>query len=343
MPPMYVVQQGARIRISNRRLTVNLEHEGEKPIQLASMPIHQVSQLVLLGNIGITTPAIGWLLDQGIDVVFLTQTGQFRGHLTSGLTPHVRLRRAQYQRIGEETFQLNLAKQIVSAKLTNQKHLLRRQARNKPIAGLEAFVARIDQSLEKIAHKTRLSSLRGLEGSAAAAYFLAYHAFFAPEWKFEKRNRRPPTDPVNAMLSFGYTLLAHAATSAVQSVGFDPYAGFLHEVVYNRPALGLDLMEEFRPVVDGIVLRAVNTNAVQPHDFEQVAPQEGDPPERYAIYLSEEAKRKFIQIYEARMTRTLYYEPNAQKLSLRQCIMEQARCLARSVEQEIPYEGLQLR
>ncbi|NSW52352.1 MAG: CRISPR-associated endonuclease Cas1 [Anaerolineae bacterium] len=342
MPPIYIVQQGSKVRVSNRRLLVNLELEGEKPETLVSMPINQVSQVVLFGNIGITTPAIGILLDEGIDVAFLTRDGHFRGHLTSGLTPHVRLRRAQYQRIGDEAFQLRLAKAIVKAKLTNQKYFLSRNGSRERQPGLAAIIERIGLAVDEVERKTLLTSLRGVEGSGAAAYFLGFHSCFEPEWKFETRKRRPPTDPVNAMLSFGYTLLAQAATSAVQAAGFDPYAGFLHEVVYNRPALGLDLMEEFRTVVDGIVLRAVNTRAVTPQDFDTVHP-EGSSGAEYAIYLSDAAKRKFIQMYENRMNKTMLHPERNQQLSLRQCISEQARQLARGVEQDVEYSGLLFR
>lgn len=343
MPPIYVVQQGSKVRIRNRRLTVNLEHEGASPQTLTSIPINQVSQVVLFGNIGITTPAMGWLMSKGVEVIFLTRGGKYRGRLTSGLTPHVRLRRKQYEKIADVNFQLKLAKTIVAAKLNNQKYLLQRQNRHRPVIGMEAFISRINQSLDQIERKTKLSSLRGLEGTAAAAYFLGYHAFFEKEWRFEKRNRRPPRDPVNAMLSFGYTLLAHAVTSAVQSVGFDPYAGFLHEVVYNRPALGLDLMEEFRPVIDGIVLRAVNTNAVSPTDFSAVPTSDAKQEAKYAIYLSDDAKRNFIRIYENRMKKTILHPLQNQKLSLRQCILEQARALVRYVEKDEPYQGMRFR
>lgn len=170
-----------------------------------------------------------------------------------------------------------------------------------------------------------MPALRGLEGSASAAYFCGYRRLFTEEWRFQNRNRRPPSDPVNVLLSFGYTLLAQAATAAVQVVGLDPYAGFLHEYVYNRPALALDLMEEFRPVVDGVILWACHSGQITPAHFTP------GPPERPVI-LSDEGKRRFIQAYEQRLDQAFTHPLRGVKLPLRQCLIEQARQVANCLQ-----------
>lgn len=339
MPPIYVVQQGAKLRVANRRLTIVLEHEGEKPEVLQSVPIGQVSQVVLFGRIGITTPAIGQLLDLGIDVAFLTQSGQYRGHLKNGVTPHVPLRKAQYQKLDDPLFSLSLARAFVRGKLRNQRLFLMRQRSAGEGVGLTPIIGRMESALLELERKQKLTSLRGVEGSASATYFIAYRSFFPKEWAFELRNRRPPTDPVNAMLSFGYTLLARIATSAVESVGLDPYAGFLHEIVYNRPALGLDLMEEFRPLVDGVVLNVCRNGLVRPEEFVK----NEQPDSKYAVYMNDSAKKRFIQTFESRMGRMFTHPGRGQSLNIRQCMIEQARLLVKAVQQQAEYQAIDFR
>jgi len=320
MPPLYVVQQNAKLRIHNRRLQVELDGEA-----LVSLPLSQVSQVVLFGNIGLTTPAIDALLAQNSEVVFLTQRGEYRGRLIGAETPHVPLRRAQYARLGQADFALSLAKSFVAAKLSHQRALLLRHNREHGDAQMAEAAEQIGQALQAIPRKTAISALLGLEGSATAAYFRGLRRLFAEEWKFDERNRRPPRDPVNVLLSFGYTLLAQAAFSAVQTVGLDPYAGFLHEVVYNRPGLALDLMEEFRPVVDGVVLWCCRGGQLTPADFTP------GPAERPVI-LQEAGQKRFIQAYEQRLEQRFTHPLRGMQFTLRQCMIEQARQIADCIQ-----------
>lgn len=336
MPPLYVAHQGARLRIQNRRLTVEAA-EGDPPPILANVPLGQVSQVVLFGNIGLTTPAIHALLSEGIEVVFLTQDGDYRGRLSGELTPHVPLRRAQYRRLEEPAFVLDMARGFVRAKLEHQRALLQRHQREAPHPAVTAALAGLEQFLRQVNHKTTLASLRGLEGAATAAYFSGYRRFFDPVWRFEARQRRPPPDPVNVLLSLGYTLLAELTTSAVRTVGLDPYAGFLHEVVYHRPALGLDLMEEFRPVVDGLVLWACRGGQITPDDF---SPGDAERP----VVLEERGRRVFLHAFEERMERRFTHPLSGQTLTLRQCLIEQARQIAhRITEGPAGYQGMGFR
>jgi CRISPR-associated protein Cas1 len=315
MPPLYVTRQNAKLHIRNRRLEV--EHEDEREA-LASIPLSQIDQVVLFGNISLTTPAIDALLEQGSEVIFLTQRGDYRGRLVGSITPHVPLRKAQYRRLDEAGFVLEMASGFVRAKLAHQRALLLRHNREVPDATVTEAAAQISVAIDSISHKTALSSLRGLEGSGTAAYFRGYRRFFAAEWNFSDRNRRPPADPVNVLLSFGYTLLAQIASAAVQAVGLDPYAGFLHEVAYNRPALGLDLLEEFRPVVDGVVLWCCRGGQVTPTHFSP------GPAER-PVVLNDEGVRRFIQAFEQRLEMRFTHPVRGEKLMMRQCIVEQAR------------------
>ena len=336
MPPVYILQQNSKLRIANRRLQVERDAEGKNEI-LLSLPLGQVSQVVLFGNVGLTTPAIDALLDQESEVVFLTEDGRYRGRLVGQVTPHVPLRRAQYRRLEDEAFVLQMAQGFVASKLAHLRALLARHNKELGDAPIAAAIEQIDAARESVARKTNLSGLRGLEGSATAAYFLGYRRLFGPEWNFHDRNRRPPADPVNVLLSFGYTLLAQAAGSAVQAAGLDPYAGFLHEVAYNRPALGLDLMEEFRPVVDGVVLWCCRGGQLSPDHFRP------GPPER-PVVLEEAGRRVFLQAYEERMSQSFTHPLRGERLPLRQCLLEQARQVAnRLTEGKAGYQGMGFR
>lgn len=329
MPPLYVVQQGAKLRIENRRLVVEVD---EQPV--TSLPLGQVSQVVLYGNIGLTTPAIGALLGEEIEVVFLSEQGQYKGRLVGSLTPHVLLRRAQYARTGEPGFVLTTARGLVSAKLIHLHTLLVRHNREKEDAVVQAAAGQIKASLERVEAQASLANLLGLEGTSSRAYFGGYRRFFGEEWRFGDRNRRPPQDPINVLLSLGYTLLTQVTLGAVQTSGLDPYAGFLHDVAYNRPALALDLLEEFRPVVDGLVLWCCHSGQITPSDFEP------GPPER-PIVLLEGGLKRFIQAFEQRLDRKFTHPQRGVQMALRQCILEQARQIANRVMNNEPgYQGM---
>ena len=324
MPPLYVIQQQAKLRIGNRRLQVELEGEV-----LASSPLAHVSQVVIFGNVGLTTPAIDALLEQNTEVVFLTQRGDFRGRLVGSSTPHVLLRRAQYRCQSDPEFVLGMAAGFVAAKLSHQRALLQRHNKDLQDAEIAGAIEQMHQALDAVPRKTQLSSLLGLEGAASAAYFGGFKRLFGPEWRFHDRNRQPPRDPVNVLLSFGYTLLSQQAYAAVQTAGLDPYAGFLHEYVYNRPALALDLMEEFRPVVDGVALWCCRGGQITPDDF---SPGPADRP----VVLSQNGMRRFLQAFEQRMDQKYTHPGRGLQFPMRQCIIEQARQVAERLNTSHP-------
>lgn len=332
MYPLYVIQQGARLSIANKR--VQVEKEGEA---LMTAPLSQVSEVVLFGNVGLTTPAIGALLLEGKDVVFLSEDGRYKGQLIGELTPHVPVRRAQYRRMDDSAFSLALAQGLVAAKLAHQRTLLQRHSREGRTAEAAAAIDRLGEAVKTVERRTTISSLLGHEGAATAAYFSGFRHLFGPEWKFEKRARRPPPDPVNVLLSLGYTLLTHSARGAVQAAGLDPYAGFLHEYAYNRPSMALDLLEEFRPVVDGIVLWACHGGQVTPEDFTP------GPPDR-PVVLSDQGLRRFLKAYEQRLEQPYTHPIRQIQLPMRQCLLEQARQIAgRVLSGQGGYQGMGFR
>ena len=320
MPPIYITEQNTKIRIRNNCIHVERE-TGQDPEMLYQAPISTVSQLVLSGNIGLTTSAIGTFLSRQIDVVFLDSHGNFRSRLLSEANPHTVLRRAQFHAAEDKKFPVNLARCLIRAKLKHQHTILQRQNRtvqDPEIAAAVLEIAAIEKGLEG---KFTLPALRGAEGNAAAVYFSGFRKLFAPEWNFRHRRQHPSTDPVNGMLSYGYTLLSQAASAAVQIVGLDPYVGFLHEDAYNRPSLALDLMEEFRPVVDGLVLWCCHSGLITPADFERDL-------EGHQCLINASARKLLIKTFEERMENRHIHPVTLTSLTLRQCMLEQARQIA---------------
>ena len=320
MPPLYITEQGTKVRIHNNCIRVEREN-GQDPELLYQAPIGTVSQLVLSGNIGLTTPAIGTLLTRQIDVVFLDSRGNFRGRLRTDSDPQVSTRRGQYRAIENKAFTKAIAQSMVSAKIGHQRLLLQRTNPDYRDAQVEFAIRTIIEEQASLGKKSTVNAIRGVEGTAAAAYFSGYRRFFDDAWAFRRRLKNPSPDPINAMLSFGYTLMTQLAVSAVQTVGLDAYAGFLHTESYNRPSLGLDLVEEFRPIVDEIVLELCRTGKICPEDFQSDA-------EKGGCWMSPDARKLYIQRFEERMNERFVHPLTGTALTLRQCMLEQARQIA---------------
>ncbi len=334
MSTLYLVEQGAELGCDGERLVVR---RGEETLQ--TVPLARIEDAVVFGNVALTTPVVKRLLDANVTVTFLTVHGRYHGRLVGRASAHVELRRAQYRRAEDNTWALGMAQQCVEGKLRNCRVLLQRFCRNRndPPETASAAAATLDSFIERVARTTQLSSLLGVEGSATACYFGGLRALFDSAWGFDNRNRRPPRDPVNVLLSLGYTLLSHKVLGAVEAAGFDPYQGFLHQTDYNRPSLSLDLMEEFRPLlVDSLVLRCCADGRITHDDF--AAGEEDSVP----IILSDAGKRRFIAAFEERM-RTEASHPNGAdgrpgKVSYLRCLDLQARQLARCVRSGDMYQ-----
>jgi len=332
MPPVYVTEQGARISITGRRLVVSKrQEEGGPEIELAAVPLVKVSEVVLFGNIGLTTPAIKTLLKQGIDVVFLNQDGRYCGRLVGPPTRFGDLRRWQYQRVEDAAYKLRSAQAIVGAKLHNCRTLLLRYNRDLHDDDVGAAADSLDALIERAPRTTTLNSLLGVEGQGAALYFGVFKRLFKDEWPFEKRVRRPPTDPVNVLLSFGYTLLSHALESAVNLVGLDPYLGLMHTTEYGRPSLALDLVEEFRHiVVDSVVLRACNERLITlAHFTEQTDPELAA---QRPVLLDDAGRKRFLQEWEARLNLEFKHPLTQERSNYRRCFELQVREMARAMQ-----------
>ncbi len=292
MAVLYVVEQGATLRKDGERLVVTKEGET-----LASVPAVKVEQVVVFGNVQITTQTIVHLLLNGIDAVFLATTGRYYGRLLSSTSHFAELRQRQMRLVDDAARALPIAQQFVVAKLANQRALLEGFATERTRPEVAAAIASLSEMIERAPRTQQISSLMGVEGRGSATYFSGFKALLRQDLGFTARARRPPRDPVNALLSFGYTLLAYAIQSVVETVGLDPYLGFLHAPAYSRPSLVLDLMEEFRPaIVDTITLRLINAGELTERDFE-VHTEDSERP----VLLNDAGRRRFLAAFEEQL------------------------------------------
>lgn len=327
--PMYVQAHRAKVAKNGERLDVSVEDQVVSHARLA-----EVSQLVVFGNVYVTTPCLHELMSREIPVSWYSYGGWFIGHSIGTGHKNVELRTAQYRASFDEWFCLHLARGLAEAKVLNCRTFLRRNWRpeERPDALLD--------SLKEDAQATRRigtqAELLGVEGAAAARYFGAFAKLIKSEtgrehefsFDFKTRNRRPPTDPVNALLSFAYSLLVRTFTVTLAAVGFDPYRGYYHQPRYGRPALALDLMEPFRPLIaDSAVIQAIKNGEVRPTDFVRAG---------RAVALSPEGRKRFIAAFERRLSHEITHPMFGYRMSYRRLVEVQARLLGRHLLGEIP-------
>lgn len=321
MPVLYITEQGATLRKEGELLVITKDGATLQEVWAI-----KVEQVVILGNINLTTPAIHFLLYEGIDCVFCSTHGKYYGRLVSSESGFGLLRQRQLQATADAAVRLGIAREVVRGKLLNQRTMLLRYLRERPEAVLQAAADGVQDCLDRLDRTKEVASAMGVEGRAGALYYSAFKALLKQDLGFESRVPRPPPDPVNSLLSFGYSLLTHNMQAAVHTVGLDPYLGFLHSIRYSRPSLVLDLIEEFRPViVDSVVLRLVNTRAITGTDFE---PHQG--PQR-GVFLTQEGIKKFIRAYEERVLTKVLHPVDGVQVTYRRCLELQARRLARTL------------
>ena len=325
--PLYVQVRGAKVSKKGETLEVSVEDEKIQTVRLVD-----VSQLVLMGQIYVTTPTLHELMSREIPVSWHSFGGWFLGHTIGTGNKNVEIRTAQYRASFDQAACLNIAKGLVIAKIQNQKTLLRRNwkhdsAPEGPLDGFQADIRRAQRAAD-------LAELLGAEGQAAARYFGKFSSMLtrsandgSPEFDFQTRNRRPPADPVNALLSYAYSLLVRAWTVALTAVGFDCYRGFYHQPRYGRPALSLDMMEPFRPLIaDSVVLQAINNGEVRSSDFIRTAA---------GTALTEDGRKRFIGTFERRLSHEVTHPIFGYKVSYRRLLELQTRLLSRHLLGEL--------
>jgi CRISP-associated protein Cas1 len=358
MTTLYLTEPYSVVNKDGETLTVKIPANKETGTEArkVTIPLMKVEQVVVLGDSTVTTPALLALLDQNADICFCDFWGRFKGRLAPEVTKNVYVRTAQFRAHELYRQRVRLAARFVRGKLHNQRTLLLRSNRSvedpaqsailtASAATLAAMITEVDRleieedgplDPSRPQQGSALGALQGMEGAGAAAFFRGFGPLLKQELGFTGRNRRPPTDPVNALLSFGYTLLLNHVLSAVQIVGFDPYVGYLHSEGYGKPALALDLMEEMRtPIVDSVVLTVINKQILQAKHFEE---QLG------AYQLTVAGRKLFLQQFEARLNTEIQHPIFGYKATYRRCLELQARILAKFLLGEIPaYQPFQIR
>ncbi|MDP2959071.1 MAG: CRISPR-associated endonuclease Cas1 [Longimicrobiales bacterium] len=330
--PLYVQEQGARV---GKRGEVLVVSKGDE--ELGKARLKDVSHLVLCGNVGVSAQTVQLLCEANVPIVHLS-----RGHWFYGITTGITLRNAfdraaQFRTASDGGKTLEFARAVVAAKGANQRRLLVRNAGFRA----EPETTEMATLLRKVPYARDTGELLGLEGALASKYFSRFSALLQPrdfdaEWDFGSRNRRPPKDPVNALLSFGYAMLAKECTVALLGEGLDPWWGFYHQPRHGRPALALDLMEEFRPlVVDSAVITAINTAMVKNGDFTRA---------KAACILTDRGRKAFIRAYEARLDQLVTHPIFQYRCSWRVMVRLQARLLSRWLRGDVPaYVGITTR
>ncbi|NEZ68108.1 type I-D CRISPR-associated endonuclease Cas1 [Leptolyngbyaceae cyanobacterium CCMR0082] len=325
MSSLYITQPDAVLSKKYEAFNVVLKQE-DGSWKKQSIPAQTVEQVVLMGNPQVTGDALMYALELGMPVHYLSTFGKYLGAALPGHSRNGQLRLAQYGMYRDTEQRLLLVKAMITAKIHNQYAVLYRHGqKDNPLKQRKGMVAQ-QKTLDKV---------RGIEGLAAREYFANWANMLDKSWQFTGRNRRPPTDPVNALLSFAYALLRSQVTAAVHIAGLDPYIGYLHEVHHGQPAMVLDLMEEFRPLIaDNLVLAAINNRAIQQKDFTESLG---------AYRLSDNGRKSFLQAFDRKMNDEFKHPVFGYRCSYRRAIILQARLLAKYLQEGIEYKGLMLR
>ena len=321
MSYMYIVESGGKLEINGGFIQME-----NKDGSIKKVPKETVEAISIFGNAQLTTPCFHYCLKNGIRVSFFSKSGSFFGYLHS--TSHVNIFRQKKQIFLTENpeFAIGLAKKLIEAKIHNQQVVVKRYLRNTNI-DVEEELFQISNSLKKISGVQELEQLIGYEGIASRSYFKILSKLLDEKWGFQGRNRRPPRDPVNSMLSLGYTILMYELYGEIENRGLNPYAGFLHQDKEQHPTLASDMMEEWRAVlVDSIVLSLVQGHEIEPEHFYYNEESE-------ACMMTKEGLKIFLKKLENKMhTEVKYLEEYKERMSFRRVIWHQMGYLVRAIE-----------
>ncbi len=327
--PLYVQDHRARIGKKGDTLEISIEGQVVQRVRLID-----VSQVALFGSAYLTTPALMELMRRQIPVTWHSYGGWFYGHTIGTGHKNVELRLAQYRAHDAPSTCLTVARALVAAKIRNCRTFLRRNWKNKA-ADREAPSTRLANLMRQAEHARDIPTLLGIEGAAAAAYFGAFRNLLRQEgetgqleFDFTRRDRRPPPDPINALLSYAYSVLVRSWTVTLMAVGLDPYLGYYHQPRYGRPALALDLMEPFRPLIaDSAVIHAVNNGEIKRSDFISTGGNTN---------LTSDGRRRFLDVIERRFDHQVTHPQMGYRLTYRRLLELQARLFGRFLLGEVP-------
>jgi CRISPR-associated protein Cas1 len=329
---LYITEQGAVLKKTGQRLIV--EKDDQK---LLDMPAANIEGVMIFGNVQFTTQAVQLLLRQGVELALFTRSGRLLGQLTDPATKNIDLRKAQFERHGEAGFVLELSRSLVSAKLANCLEFVRQFGHNHPETRLNVETDQLEQLHPRIVEADGLPALLGIEGSGARVYFQAFARMVRHGFNFDGRRRRPATDPVNALLSLGYTMVYNEIASLLDGMGFEPYLGYYHQPRHGHATLASDLMEEFRtPLVDRFTLKIVNNRMFQEGDFYLHEPSG-------AVYLTDTARNRYFAAYEQFITQPTACAEDQGESTFRKLFRRQAERLKRAVVDGSQYKPFAFR
>jgi CRISPR-associated protein Cas1 len=329
---LYITEPGACLRKAGERFLVECDQHV-----LLDRPMHRLEHILLFGNVQVSSQAVAEALDGGVGVSFFTRNGRYRGTLTPGRDHSVDLRIAQYRLYADPARSLEWAKATVARKVSNGLAVVERyEARAREDAAADGMEAAVTAALKTLETAQTVAEVDGAEGSAAHAYFDAlFGRFNRSSLAWPGRVKHPATDPLNALLSLGYTLLMNELLGLAEARGLDPALGFLHQLDGNRPALALDLMEPFRhPVVDRMVLTAVNRQMFSAEDFTSHGEDTG-------VVLTPEKFRRFLEEHERCMLAPVAPPPDgaaSKATTIRRLLQQELLNFARALRGEIPWE-----
>lgn len=324
---LYITTQGSYLH--KERETIVIKNGDDK---IGQLPAINVEHIMCFGQISVSPFLMGFCGESGIGLSFYTEYGKFLARVQGSQTGNVLLRRSQYRIADDETKANDIAKIFVAAKIANARTVLMREMRNHgENPAIKSAVLRLNDSLSNCAKSERVAQTMGIEGEAAANYFGVFNELLRGSgFEFNGRVRRPPTDPVNALLSFIYALLTSECASALQGVGLDPYVGFLHQDRPGRLSLALDLLEEFRaPIADRLVLTLINRKQLQLKDFVQ----EGSG----ATRLTDDARKTVLMAYQERKQDEITHPFLNEKMAIGLLPHYQALLLARHLRGDTAY------
>ena len=320
---LYLLKHGLVLGKESERFVIRFKGKIQQEI-----PSIHVDQIMVFGNVQITTQVMQFSLQKRIPIFLLSSKGRFYGVVDSFDTEPVMLHQQQFLQAANSAFCLKIAIAIVQGKLANSRVILRRFTRHHDAPKLSEAAKQLTVIIKQLNNADNLDQLRGFEGSAARIYFQAFAAVLNPHWQFYKRNKKPPIDPVNAMLSYGYTLLFYNVYTLLRTRGLNPHVGTLHPLRQGHPALASDMMEEFRSIiVDSVVFNIAINNKLTPNDF--TMPKETGE----ACLLNKEARNFFIAQLENKFNSRLTHPISGLQLDYRRCIEHQINHLVAVIRQ----------
>jgi len=284
MAILYLNKDGEKLKVKNKRFII--EYKNEKIFQI---PVIKVEDIVIVGNVEVTTPALHLISRNGISTCFISKYGDFYCKIEPGFPKNIYTRLQQYEKSKDMNFCLKFAKCIICGKIHNQRALLYKYYLNHKINITESLKG-LRNIYRRVATANSIQTILGLEGRASFIYFQTLGKIVPDDFKFKKRTKHPPKDMFNSLLSLGYTLLYNEIMTAIISSALDPYIGFVHKLEYGRASLALDLMEEFRvPAIDTLILGIVNKKIIKKEHFFT---------RNNGYYLTEKGREIFFNYYE---------------------------------------------